>query len=109
MNHIVNLTELGVILNKYDFTILKFSAEWCGPCKRISPLFEQLSKDEKYSSVHFTEVDVDVSQDICKEYEIEGLPTFILFENNKELSRFSGANESKLRHMLDSVLSNERN
>lgn len=107
MIHVENSTDLNEILNSNNFTILKFSAEWCGPCKRISPLFEQLSKDEKYSSVHFSEVDVDAAQDICREYEIEGLPTFILFSHNKELSRFSGANENKLRHTLDSVLSNE--
>ena len=100
MNQISNLTELNEIL-KRDFTILKFSADWCGPCKRISPLFESLSKDTKYSNIYFAEVDVDIAQDVCKEYEIEGLPTFVLFEKDKEISRFSGANETKLRNLVD--------
>jgi len=100
MNQISNLTELNEIL-KRDFTILKFSADWCGPCKRISPLFESLSKDTKYSNIYFAEVDVDITQDVCKEYEIEGLPTFVLFDKDKEISRFSGANETKLRNLVD--------
>jgi len=109
MKHVTNLTELNSILNKEmldknEFTILKFSADWCGPCKRISPLFENLSKDEKYSLIYFAEVDIDIAQDICKEYEIEGLPTFVLFKQDKEISRFSGANESKLKNLVDGCL-----
>ena len=104
MNHITNLTELNETFDKNDFTILKLSAEWCGPCKRISPLFETLSKDNKYSNIYFAEIDADTAQDICKEYIIDGLPTFILFKKNEEISRFSGANESKLRNLVDDVL-----
>jgi thioredoxin 1 len=101
MNHITNLTELKETLDKNDFTILKFSTNWCGPCKRIAPVFENMSKDNKYSLIYFAEVDMDESPDICKEYIIDGLPTFILFKKNEEISRFSGADESKLRNMLD--------
>lgn len=104
MNQVTNLTELNETFDKNDFTILKLSAEWCGPCKRISPLFETLSKDNKYSNIYFAEVDMDKSPDICKEYIIDGLPTFILFKKNEEISRFSGANESKLRNLVDGVL-----
>lgn len=104
MNHIYNLTELNEVLNKHEFTILKLSSEWCGPCKRISPVFEKLSKDEKYSFIYFAEIDIDISQDVCKEYEIEGLPTFVLFNKDKEVSRFSGANETKLRNLVDGCL-----
>lgn len=101
MNQISNLTELNEIL-KRDFTILKFSADWCGPCKRISPLFEKLSKD--YSNIYFAEVDVDVSQDICEKYKISGLPTFVSFKKEEEISRFSGANEENLKNLVSNVL-----
>ena len=104
MNNIENLTELNEILSKHDFTILKMSTDWCGPCKRIAPAFSRFSKDDKYKIVFFAEVDLDISQDICKEYNPEGrIPTFVLFKNDDKISSFSGADENKLRTLLDSV------
>ena len=58
------------------------------------------SDNEKYTSVCFVHVDVDEARDICEKYSIEGMPTFILFENSEEVTRFSGANEGKLTDML---------
>ena len=95
-----SITELNNLFTQYKYTILKFSAEWCGPCKRIHPLFEKLSIEEKYNNICFISIDVDESRDICEKFQIEGMPTFILIENEKEITRFSGASEMKLLDML---------
>jgi thioredoxin 1 len=97
---VCNISQLEELLIKHEYVVVKFSAEWCGPCKRIHPVYEKLSNYEKYTSVCFLHVDVDEARDICEKYCIEGMPTFILFQNSEEVSRFSGANEEKLNDML---------
>ena len=98
---VCNVSQLEELLSKNEYVVVKFSAEWCGPCKRIHPLYEKHSNSEKYTSVCFVHVDVDEARDICEKYSIEGMPTFILFQNNEEVSRFAGANEGKLNDMLN--------
>ena len=100
LTDISNVSQLDELLSKHEYVVVKFSAEWCGPCKRIHPLYEKCSNMEKYTSVCFLHVDVDEARDICEKYCIEGMPTFILFKNSEEVSRFSGANEVKLNDML---------
>ena len=100
LTDISNVLQLEELFIQHEYVVAKFSAEWCGPCKRIHPVYEKLSNDEKYTSVCFLHVDVDEARDICEKYCIEGMPTFILFQNSEEVSRFSGANEGKLNDML---------
>lgn len=96
-----NLEELENLLSDNEYVVVKFSADRCGPCKRIHPVYEKLSNSEKYTSVCFLHVDVDEARDICEKNNIEGIPTFILYHNREEVSRFSGANEIKLLDMLN--------
>lgn len=59
--------------------IVDFFATWCGPCKMLSPVLEQLS--EEYSDIIFVKVDVDDCQNVFKEYGIMSVPTLMKFEN----------------------------
>lgn len=61
--------------------IVDFFATWCGPCKMLSPVLEQLS--EEYSDITFVKVDVDDCQNVSKEYGIMSVPTLMKFENGK--------------------------
>ena len=97
---ICDLPEFLELLSNYEYVVVKFSAEWCAPCKRIHPLYERLSNNEKYTSVCFVHVDVDEARDLCEKYEVSNMPTFILFQNSEETERFPGANEGKLIDML---------
>lgn len=98
---VTNVSQLEELFIQHEYVVVKFSAEWCGPCKRIHPLYERLSNTEKYNSVCFLHIDVDEVRDICDKYNVEGMPTFILFHKGEEVERFAGANESKLNNMLD--------
>lgn len=100
ITNIESLHQFEDLLQQHKYVVVKFSAEWCGPCKRIQPVYEKYSDREEYSTVYFTHVDVDEVRDICDKYSVEGMPTFILFENGSEVSRFSGASETKLNEML---------
>lgn len=64
--------------------IIDFFATWCGPCKVISPQFEELSNE--LTDIVFLKIDVDDNEDIAAEYEISSMPTFIFIKNGKPVS-----------------------
>jgi thioredoxin 1 len=68
-------------------TIFYFTAEWCGPCKKTRPIVEELKKE----GYQFQIIDADYEQLLVKRFEIKSVPTFILFENEKEIKRITGA------------------
>ncbi|XP_070541288.1 thioredoxin-like [Ptychodera flava] len=72
-----------------------FTAAWCPPCQSIGPKFEALS--DEITDVVFLKVDVDDNSETAETYNISAMPTFVFFKNGKELERFSGASEEKLR------------
>lgn len=68
--------------------LLYFSAEWCGPCKMMTPVIQDLSSNYNISVSKFdTEVDVD----IATKYNVRAIPTFVLIDNGVELKRIVGA------------------
>ena len=68
-------------------TVVDFYATWCGPCKMLGPVFEEVSKE---SDIQFVKVDIDNHEDLCREYKVMSVPTLILFENGKEFKRNIG-------------------
>lgn len=88
---------------KTGIVLAKFFGTWCPPCKKMKPVFESLSNENKYSNITFIEVDADKNAELLQQYNVSGLPTFVLFQNGKEVSRASGADESAVRGLLDSV------
>jgi thioredoxin-like negative regulator of GroEL len=78
--------------------ILYFTAEWCNPCKRVRPIAEELDRD---GIIKFQYVDADDNIDLCKQFEIKAIPTFILIEDNKEVRRINGA---KTREQLEDFI-----
>jgi len=68
--------------------VLYFTADWCVPCKRVKPIVEEINKD---SLVKFKIINVDNEKDLARSLELRSVPTFILFENEKEIARMTGA------------------
>lgn len=69
--------------------VMDFFATWCGPCKMLSPIFEDLSR-EMSDKVDFAKFDIDRSLEIAQEYRIVSVPTMIIFKNGKEVQRIVG-------------------
>ena len=67
--------------------VFYFTAEWCGPCKKIRPIVEEMKRE----GFEFQIIDADYEQLLVKRFEIKSVPTFILFENEKEVNRMTGA------------------
>lgn len=70
--------------------IVDFWAPWCGPCKMLGPLFEELSKEEENKDIAFLKVNVDEEGEIAQEHGIRGIPTMKLFKNGKEVGQIVG-------------------
>ena len=69
-------------------TIVDFWAAWCGPCKQLGPIFEELSAE--IDGVEFAKVNVDEHGEVAQEFQVRGIPTMVLFEDGKEIDRIVG-------------------
>ena len=87
--------------------LVDFWAEWCGPCKTLSPLLERIT-DEADGAFELAKVDVDANQELSTQFMIQSIPTVIAIRNGKEVDRFSGAlPEASIMAFLKGVLPNE--
>lgn len=88
VQHISSTAQFDGILQKNNLVVAKFGAEWCGPCRASKPKFESMSN--QFSSVAFVEIDVDNVKPVADRYNIESLPTFIIFQNGNVSKRYLG-------------------
>lgn len=74
--------------------VVDWTASWCGPCKMMAPVLEEMS--EKFSDVVFYKIDVDEHQEDALDAGIRSMPTFQLFKDDLLVDQFSGADSDKL-------------
>lgn len=78
------------LIPQEGFAVLDFWAEWCGPCKLMAPILEEIKK-EYADKIAIVEIDVDQHEDLRAEYEIMSVPTYIFMHNGKAVDQIVGA------------------
>lgn len=76
------------VLKEKGVVVVDFWATWCGPCKMIAPIVEEL--DEEMSNVKFVKVDVDKNLQIANQYKIVSIPTLKIFKDGKLINTLIG-------------------
>lgn len=84
------MEKFNEIINSGQLVLVDFFATWCGPCKQMHPVLEQL-KSEMGDTVRILKLDVEKNEELAYKYRIQSVPTLMLFRNGEILWRESGA------------------
>jgi len=80
--HVTDKTEFEAILNSNEFVIVDFWATWCGPCRMLGSVIEEYSAENP--EIAIIKVDVDAARDLAASYDVQSLPTVVIFKNGQE-------------------------
>ena len=75
--------EIQTVIDTHDIVLLKFTADWCESCKKYEHYINDLS-------VHVQEIDYNLNEDLVEEYEIQKLPTVIVYKNKNLVEKIEG-------------------
>ena len=78
----------SVVINSKKKVLVDFNATWCGPCRMLAPILEEISKEN--DKVQIVSIDVDDEEDLAFKYGISSIPCLVLFEDGKEKTRTVG-------------------
>ena len=76
------------VLEESKTVVVDFYADWCGPCKMISPVVEAVAKENEQAK--FVKINVDDAQELAMEYNIMSIPTLVVIKNGEEVNRTVG-------------------
>lgn len=101
MQSVVTVAGFEDILNQNKYVLVDFYADWCGPCKMISPLINKMAVENPH--IAFVKVNVDEAQDLTLKYGVSAMPTFLAFTNGAKSAEIVGADKAKIEKVVASM------
>ncbi|MBQ6216131.1 MAG: thioredoxin [Erysipelotrichaceae bacterium] len=84
---VINTEEFNELI-KNGTVVIDFFADWCGPCKMLSPVIEEVSGE--YTDIEFAKVNVDDNMDLAEKFGIMSIPQVYMFRNGEVVNKFGG-------------------
>ena len=96
-----NFDEL--VLNSDKTVLVDFWADWCGPCKMLAPVFQEIA--EETQGVKFAKVNVDEAEEIARQFRIMSIPTLIVMKDGKPIKKSIGLiSKQEMKELIDSAI-----
>jgi thioredoxin 1 len=100
--HVSSATQFDDILKDNENVLVDFYATWCGPCKRLGPVIDELAKEINH--VTFVKIDVDQANAISSRYGVRSIPTIIFFKNGNKVKQETGfKSKNDLRNLINNT------
>ena len=104
IHHVTDATFEPEVLKSETPVLVDYWAEWCGPCKMIAPILDEVSKDYD-GRLQIAKINVDENQQVPAKFGIRGIPTLMLFKNgNVEATKVGALSKAQLTAFLDGHL-----
>lgn len=84
----INTSNFDSEINNSGVTVVDFFANWCGPCRKMGPILEEV--ETELSNVKFAKINTDDNIEMAKKYQVSGLPTLMVFKNGEPVERIVG-------------------
>lgn len=98
------MEKFETLIQSKSPVLVDFFAEWCGPCKTMKPVLEEV-KGQLGEKARIVKIDVDKFEELADKYRIQSVPTFILFKNGESLWRHSGMIQGKeLKEVIEQYI-----
>ena len=102
--HISDTNFEEQVLNSASPVLVDYWAEWCGPCKMIAPILEEIA-DEYTDKLTVAKINIDENKETPEKYAVRGIPTLMIFKNGEVAGTKVGAlSKSQLSAFIDSVI-----
>ena len=81
------------VINSKEPVMIDFFANWCGPCKMMSPVIDEIA--EELQNIKVGKINVDENQDLAMKYNVMSIPTIVIIQDGKEIKRFVGVQDKE--------------
>jgi thioredoxin 1 len=104
IHHVTDDSFQNDVLNSSTPVLVDYWAEWCGPCKMIAPILDEVAK-EYAGKLKIAKINIDENQETPKKYGVRGIPTLMLFKNGSiEAQKVGAVSKSQLSAFIDSSI-----